>query len=135
MTQRGMVYKTDGEDCSVVVFRKSACGEHCQSCGICGDTRVEIKAKNTCGASEGDVVRIESSSKRVLMVAFVVYMLPVILFFSGLAVFYALFDGRIEWSVLGGALGLFVAFIIAKWYNRLVKGAGGVNYEIFVDKA
>lgn len=134
MVQRGIVIKTEGEDCSVVVFRESSCGGHCKSCGLCGDMRVQIKVKNTCHASEGDIVRIESSSKSILFAAFVVYMLPVIFFLAAWAVFYSLTDGQALLSSVGGVCGLIVAVVIGKAYNRLIKDKGGVNYEIFVDK-
>lgn len=83
MKETGIVQSVSGELCQVVVMRKSACGENCASCkGGCKLQNQICTAKNPLGAKSGDTVEIEIDSGKVLKSAFLVYMLPVIIFIS-----------------------------------------------------
>lgn len=67
----------------VLVERMSACGHDCSTCDGCGlqAAPIEAVAKNKVGAKPGDVVTIESCTKRVLSLAAWTYLLPVVLLF------------------------------------------------------
>jgi sigma-E factor negative regulatory protein RseC len=82
MREEGVVKSEIGELCEVVVRRKTACGDNCASCGgACRMSFQQVTAKNKIGAKAGDSVIIEMDSKKVLFSAFLVYILPVLVFF------------------------------------------------------
>lgn len=67
------------------IQRQTACGHDCSNCGGCGEIvskPICITADNTIGAQIGEVVRIEGSTKKVLGLAAVVYVVPFVLFFA-----------------------------------------------------
>ena len=81
MKETGIVKDVSGEFCHVVVRRKSACGENCASCG--GGCKLQNQiclVKNTKNAKPGDKVEIEIDTIMVLKTAFLVYLLPIIVF-------------------------------------------------------
>ena len=89
MEQRGIVTEEHGDTVTVQVARSSSCGgecgQDCASCNVAGKKTVLICAKNQADAHKGDTVVLESSSKRVLFYAFLVYLLPIaaaVLFFA-----------------------------------------------------
>ena len=61
----------------ISVPRKSACGHDCEECAGCGMTGAAIKAraKNKAGAQPGQKVIVESSTKKLLGVVALVYLL------------------------------------------------------------
>lgn len=83
MKETGIVKSVSGEFCQVAVLRKSACGENCASCkGGCKPQAQLCTAKNTPSAKVGDRVIIEIDSSTVLKSAFLLYIMPIIVFFS-----------------------------------------------------
>ena len=80
MRQEGFVKSVSGELCEVVIRRKTACGDNCASCGACRMKFQQVTAKNSVRAKSGDYVAIEMDSKKVLFSAFLVYILPVLVF-------------------------------------------------------
>lgn len=83
MKEIGIVQSVSGNLCKVVVTRKSACGENCASCkGGCKLENQICTAKNNIDAKPGDKVELEIDSKKVLKSAFLVYILPIIIFFA-----------------------------------------------------
>lgn len=81
MKETGIVKDISGEFCHVVVRRKSACGENCASCG--GGCKLQNQiclVKNTKNAKPGDIVEIEIDTAKVLKSAFLVYILPILIF-------------------------------------------------------
>jgi len=82
MRETGTVQSVSGNFCNVVVTRKSACGDNCANCkGGCSLKNQICIAKNDIGAAPGDKVVIEISTEKVLKSAFMVYILPIIVFF------------------------------------------------------
>ena len=78
----------------ISVPRKSACGHDCEQCAGCGMTGAAVyaKARNPVGATPGQKVVVESSTKKLLGVVALVYMLPVVFFLLG----YFLSEGLAE---------------------------------------
>ena len=78
----------------ISVPRKSACGHDCEECAGCGMTGAAVytTAKDNIGVSVGQKVVVESSTKKLLGVVAVVYLLPVICFLAG----YFLSEGLAE---------------------------------------
>ena len=81
MTQIATVEKIlPGGMAEISVPRKSACGHDCEECAGCGMTGAAIRARarNDVGAQKGDKVVVESSTKKLLGVVALVYLLPVV---------------------------------------------------------
>lgn len=118
MREEGVVKRELGELCEVVVRRKTACGDNCASCGgVCKMNFQQVTAKNLLGAKAGDSVIIEMESKKVLFSAFLVYILPVLVFALS---FYRLeaanFSNTVKTALAGGLT--VVAFCITVFYDR-----------------
>lgn len=80
MNQIGQVVEIQGKSALVRVRRASACGENCGSCqGECKPTASTIKAVNGLDAKVGDMVKVEMSSGPYLLLAFIGYILPIII--------------------------------------------------------
>ena len=133
MTQIATVEKLlDREHAEISVPRKSACGHDCETCAGCGVSgyAVHAIARNPIHAQPGDKVVVESSTKKVLNVVALVYVLPFVCFFAGYAVGHAgLHFGDGGSGVVGAiffALGLIPAFL----YNRYARRTGALQYEI-----
>lgn len=90
MTQQGTIKKLlPGGRAEVEVTRRSACGHDCAKCGGCGGLETQtlyVTARNHTDAGIGDRVLIEGETGRVLGLAALVYMLPLVLFFIGYAI-------------------------------------------------
>ncbi len=130
MTQIATVEKLlPGGYAEISVPRKSACGHDCEECAGCGMTGAAIKAraKNDVGASAGQKVVVESSTKKLLGVVAVVYLLPVICFLLG----YFLTEGLAEswrYAIAIGAAAL--SFLVSVWYDRRAKKQESLTYAI-----
>ena len=108
MEQIMRVRRTLGESMAeVFLVRESACSGDCHKCAGCESAAKEtmiVEAHNAIGARAGDLVRVEASTKSVMLAVFVVYVLPLMLFFAG----YAL---GTHLGVSGGAMG-FAGFVL-----------------------
>ena len=69
----------------ISVPRKSACGHDCEECAGCGMTGASVyaEARDPVGVRPGDKVVVESSTRAILAVTWLVYMLPVVFFLLG----------------------------------------------------
>lgn len=85
----GKVVGTDKGNCTVAVTRNSACSS-CHDCKskdgchvqlILGNQKqsAQICALNKASAKTGDIVEVETSSKRTLSITFVVFFLPIVI--------------------------------------------------------
>ena len=113
----------------ISVPRKSACGHDCEQCAGCGMTGAAIraKAKNDPGAQPGQKVVVESSTKKLLGVVVLVYILPVICFLLG----YFLSEGLAEsvrYVIAIAAAAL--AFIPCVAYDRYARRNEILTYTI-----
>jgi sigma-E factor negative regulatory protein RseC len=117
----------------ISVARQTACGHDCENCGGCGitgGTKVYATARNTIGAKEGDSVIVESSSKKVMWIVVLVYVLPFVGFFLGYAIGAAALSLGDLMCGLIGIIGFVLFMIPAFAYNRRVKKSGELTYEI-----
>ena len=131
MTQNAMVVKIlENGKAETVVKRGSACGGNCASCGACATNRIiRVVADNKLMSSVGDEVIIKTKTSKILLAAFVVYIIPFICFFAAYAVTAAAHcSERVSILVSAGAFvaGSAVAFV----YNHYIKNKRGVDYEI-----
>lgn len=80
MDQIGQVVEIQGKTALVRVRRTSACGENCSSCGGgCKPTSSTLKAVNGLDAKVGDMVKVEMNPGAYVLLAFVGYILPIII--------------------------------------------------------
>ena len=87
MTQDAIVLRIlPNSMAEVVVTRSTACGSNCGSCESCiFQPELKAIAKNHIGAKPGQRVVISSRTSKVFSAAFLVYIMPLILFILGFA--------------------------------------------------
>lgn len=133
MTQQGIIRKLlPGDLAEIEVTRQSACGHDCASCGGCGghETQtLQVTARNQAQAKVGDRVLVEGQTGRVLGMAVLVYVLPLILFFIGYAIPGAMALGSAVRAIGGGA-GFVLGIVCGMWYSRRMKRAGDIPFVI-----
>ena len=114
----------------VAVKRQSACGHDCEECAGCGMTGAAIRARarNDVGAQKGDKVVVESSTKKLLGVVALVYLLPVVGFLLG----YFLTEGLMSegWRYAAAVIAAAVFFLPSVFYDRRTKKDGSLTYTI-----
>lgn len=84
MNRTGIIIEEQGRFARVKLLRHTACG----NCGAChlGDEQKDVflTAKNDIGGLTGDMVEVSMQTGGVLSAAFIMYMIPLALFFVGL---------------------------------------------------
>jgi len=132
MTQIATVEKIlDSTYAVVSVARKSACGHDCEECAGCGvsGAAVRAKAKNLVGAQPGQMVVVESDSKKMLHIIALVYFLPVVLFLLGYLSGVAL-AASVAVQYLLACIGFALGIMGAIGYDRKLKARGGISFTI-----
>lgn len=130
MQQQVTVKKIIGADqAEVSVTRASACGHDCGSCGGCGAPTevISVVADNIAGARQGDHVIIESNSAKILSAAFLLYIVPFILFFLFYYAGYSVVGG---FEALMGIAGFAVGIVICIIYSRRLNHKKKVQFRI-----
>jgi len=80
MEQIGEVVELQGKKALVRIQRTSACGENCTQCeGGCKPTSSIVEATNGIYAKVGDTVKIQMNSFAFISLAFIGYILPIII--------------------------------------------------------
>lgn len=107
------------------IKRMTACGHDCSKCGGCGEmytAPIFVEVQNSIDAEVGDVVRIEGSTKNVLGLAALVYMLPIVLFFAFYAVAATLaLPATGVFGVVGLAIGILGVKLYADYHKKHAK--------------
>lgn len=104
----------------VAVKRKSACSGDCHTCHGCPhpDEIVMVEADNLVGAQTGDNVLVRSDTGRVLRLAAMLYLMPVVLFFLG----YFLMPGgegaRLAVGGIAFAVGILICMAVSRWMKN-----------------
>ena len=116
----------------VAYDRPTACHNDCSRCeGGCGATaakeRVVVTAENPIGAGPGDRVVIEAERRAVYSAVFLVYVLPVVLFFAGYFAGEALGASGTIIGVLGFFLGLGIAAAASRY---MIKRGREIRFRI-----
>lgn len=116
----------------VQVRRQTACGHDCADCAGCmaviGETVVQ--AKNDLKAVKGDVVSLESESAKILISAFMVYILPFVLFFVFYFTVGTLLQGIERFLPGFGLSGFLFGIAAAVWWDRQVKKKRSLQFRI-----
>lgn len=133
MTQIATVEKIiDAHRAEISVPRKSACGHDCEECAGCGvsGSAVHAVAQNEINARPGDKVVVESSTRKVMNVVALVYVVPFICFFLGYALGCAVLQFGDAMSGLVGIVCFLIGLIPAFLYNRHAKKYETLQYHI-----
>jgi len=132
MTQIATVERIlDPGHAMISVPRKSACGHDCEECAGCGVSGAAVRAKalNPIGAQPGQKVVVESSTKKMLRIVVLVYLIPVALFFAGyLAAMAATSSVAVQYTV--AVLGFILGILGAVGYDRRLRARGGLSFTI-----
>lgn len=132
MTQIATVERIlDESHAEISVPRKSACGHDCEECAGCGVTGAAVKARavNPIGARPGQKVVVESSTKKMLRIVALVYLIPVVLFLAGYLLMVA-FTASVPLQYLGAVAGFAAGILMAVAYDRRMKARGGLSFTI-----
>ena len=131
MTQIATVEKLlRGGRAEISVPRKSACGHDCESCSGCGmqGSSTHAVALNPIGAQAGQKVVVESSTKRLLGVMILVYLLPILCFFVGYFATGALASEGLRYAIAIAAF--LIGIIPAVVCDRHMKSTGALTFTI-----
>ncbi len=118
MREEGFVKSVLGNTCYVIIKRKTACGENCANCSAACEAREQVcVAENVLCAKVGDKVLVEMDSAKVLKSAFLVYILPILVF---LTVFIAASENGISTAIsaMSAILGAGAVFLCVTIYAR-----------------
>lgn len=77
MTGEGVVVSVADNTAEVLICKSSACSHNCSECSACSAPSYTTTVQNPIGASPGERVVIEASTRGVLAITLLVYMLPV----------------------------------------------------------
>ena len=130
MTQIATVEKLlPGGYAEISVPRKSACGHDCEECAGCGMTGAAIhaRAKNDPNAQPGEKVVVESSTKKLLGVVALVYLLPVVGFLLGYILSEALAE---NWRYGIAFLASAASYLPSVFYDRYARRKETLTYNI-----
>ena len=131
MTQIATVERIlDDTHAEISVPRKSDCGHDCEECAGCGvsGAGVRAQARNTVGAEVGQKVVVESSTKRLLGVMILVYLLPIVCFFVGYFATGALSSEGLRYAIAIAAF--LVGILPAVICDRRMKQTGALTFTI-----
>ncbi|MEJ8554210.1 SoxR reducing system RseC family protein [Tepidibacter sp. Z1-5] len=137
MENIGKIIETKDNFAKLEVRRTSACGEKCSSCkGGCSTTGIYINIDNTINAKPGDFVKIETETKSIMKVAFIVYLFPLFMLILGIfsssfiyKQFNITFSSEI-FSFLVGLLFMGVSYIIIKIIDLMYQSKGTLQYKM-----
>ena len=118
----------DDGTATVIRIRESACSGDCHKCAGCGAQQQAMlfRAVNAIGAAPGDLVTVSSASGPVLAGAAVLYMMPLVLFFTG----YALAAVLNLSGALFGCLAFVLSIILIVVYDRRMAKKDNTIYTI-----
>lgn len=120
MEQTGKVIETNGGKAEVKVVRGTACGESCGNCHVC-ENRDNIRWMiNDAKAQKGDIVLVEMRTKKVILMAFVAYIVPIIAGAVCYSVLSALVGKGIITDLVSFAFIVLTVLFVAK-YNTFSK--------------
>ena len=130
MTQTATVAAVQGPGVvRVTVARQSACSHDCSTCAGCGAVpgSITVLAKTDLDLTPGDLVELYSRNSRILPIAALVYLGPVLLFLMG----YLLPQGVSEAGrgLLGG-IGFVMGLALAVLADRRLRRNGGAGYRV-----
>lgn len=115
MEQIGEVVELRGKKALIRIHRASACGENCASCsGGCKPTATLTEALNEISAKVGDTVKIQMNSLSYMLLAFIGYILPLIICIATYFLVKKFTDNTViaDASAIGSLIGTLVLFYV-----------------------
>lgn len=132
MIQSGRVISSDSDYVLVQVVRQTSCGDKCNTCtGTC-NVGIYITTDNTIDAQEGDVVNLETESKTIIKIAFLMYIVPLIIMIIGLTISKSMFPKNYE-NALSDTIALIIGlvlYIISMYLIHLYCKTKNVEYTL-----
>lgn len=130
MLQLGKVVRTEGAYALVHMQKKSGCGgDRCPlSAPLIDDSQSDfytVYAWNDIGASPGDLVLVEAKDTKVLVIAFLLYLVPIGLALAVYGLFRMLFVQEL-FALFGLLAGFGGAFFLLRLCNRWIS----VEYRV-----
>ena len=119
MRNTGIVIEKTEDNVKLRFIRESACGGNCASCGGCSSKPIEVTVKNTLDARVGDKVEVESDTKKILTLAFILYILPLIVLISVYSIAIMFFEEKT--SLIICIIAFFISFTGIKAYGNKFK--------------
>ena len=132
MTQIATVERIlDADPAYISGPRKPACGHDCEECAGCGVSGASVyaRASNPIGAQPGQKVVVESSTKKMLRIVVLVYLIPVVLFLAGYVITSMLTASVAAQYTVAGA-GFVLGIVFAIFYDRWLRARGGLSFNI-----
>lgn len=124
MEQIGEVVELRGRRALVRIRRTSSCGENCSQCsGECKPTATLVEAINGIYAKVGDTVKLQMNSASFLFLAFIGYILPIIVCIAAYFITEEITDNVIlsDIAAIAALIGVLVIFFIADKLKPLRK--------------
>lgn len=117
MISEGVILETKDNKAKVRVVRKSSCGENCASCNGCAENSLHITVNNDINARKGDKVQLESKTSSVLISAFILYILPLLIFVTVYLMFEKIGEGT---AALLSVIMFLITFINIKVFYKKI---------------
>lgn len=124
------IIKSIAEGRATMVLLPDACAESssCHSCGMCGKKdsdkeHLELTVPLISDLKNGDIVEVEVSGPRGSFIAFVIFLLPLILMFAG-GITGSKIAGNI-WMILGGVAGFLLSLAVIFILNMTILKMNG----------
>lgn len=121
----GTIVGREGTVVQVMILRTSACGHDCETCGVCAGKEHIILAEDEFGYPIGTKVAVKVADEAPLGLAFVVYILPLLLCGGLCFVSFLLWQSG-WWGLVPGVT---IWSFLLYYMNRKKKG-GGVDGRI-----
>ena len=119
MEQIGEVVELRGAEALVRVKRVSSCGENCSSCsGGCKPTSTTVCVINGISAKVGDTVKFQMNSASFLFLAFIGYILPIIICLSAYAVVKSV-TSSVEIADAAAILSIVLTLLIFYFFDKI----------------
>ena len=115
MEQIGEIVELHGKKALVRIQRTSSCGENCAECeGGCKPTSSVVQTNNNISAKVGDTVKIQMNSLAFMSLAFIGYILPVIVCIATYFIVSSFTDNVViaDASAIGSLIAVLVIFFI-----------------------
>lgn len=115
MEQIGEVVELRGRRALVRIRRTSSCGENCSQCsGECKPTATLVEATNGIYAKVGDTVKLQMNSASFLFLAFIGYILPILVCIAAYFITQKITDNVIfsDIAAISALIGVLVIFFI-----------------------
>ena len=110
------------------VLKAQLAGIAAAKAGVTG-AAVHARASNPIGARPGQKVVVESSTKNMLRIVVLVYLIPVVLFLAGYVIMSLLTDSvAAQYAV--AAAGFAAGIVFAIFYDRRLRARGGLTFNI-----